>query len=140
MPFAFLHNGSVKVLFCIFLLSILSFAARKPAPAADPDYIFALSAADHFLQAWETGDYEAGVVMLTDAAKQNISEKEMDEFFAAEKQGMRGFELSHGKKLDAGKYDFPVVLLEGKGKTPRNSHIVVIKESKNEWVIDRLPQ
>ena len=122
------------------LLSILSFAAKKPIPAADPDYILALSAADHFLQAWQTGDYESGLVMLTDAAKQNLSETQMDEFFAAEKQGTRGFELSHGKKLEAGKYEFPVALLEGKGKVPHLSHIVVIKESKNEWVIDRLPQ
>jgi hypothetical protein len=140
MPFAFLHNGSVKVFVCIFLLSTLSFAAKKPIPVPDADYIFALSAADHFLYSWEAGDYEGGVVMLTDAAKQNISETQMDEFFAAEKQGTRGFELSHGKKLEAGKYEFPVVLLEGKGKIPHSSHIVVIKESKNEWVIDRLPQ
>ena len=66
------------------LLSILSFAAKKPIPAADPDYILALSAADHFLQAWQTGDYESGLVMLTDAAKQNLSETQMDEFFASE--------------------------------------------------------
>ena len=111
----------------------------KAVPAADPDYLFALGAADHFLQAWETRDYEAGVVMLTDAAKQNISETQLDEFFAADKQGTRGFELPHGKKLEAGKYEFPVLLLEGKGKPPRFARIVVIKESKNEWVVDRLP-
>jgi hypothetical protein len=129
----------VKVFLSVILLSTLSLAAKKPVPAADPDYIFALGAADHLLQSWESGDLEAGVVMLTDAAKQNISESQLDDFFATEKQGPRGFELSHGKRLDAGKYDFPVALFEGKNKPPRLSHLIVIKESKNEWVVDRLP-
>jgi hypothetical protein len=135
---AFRHNGSVKVFLSIILvfLSTLSLAAKKPVPATDPDYIFALAAAKHFLQAWETRDYETGVVMLTDAAKQNISETQLDEFFAAEGQGMRAFEVAHGKKLQSGEYDFPVALLGGKR---RYSRLVVIKEGKNEWVIDRLP-
>jgi hypothetical protein len=140
LPLAFLHNVSVKVFLSIILLSTLSFAAKKPVPAVDNDYIFALRAANHLMQAWQTGDLEAGVVMLTDAAKQDISEAQLDEFFAADKQGTRGFELSHGKKLEAGKYDFPLTLFDGRGKTPRIAHLIVIKESKNEWVIDRLPQ
>jgi hypothetical protein len=140
LALTFLHNVKVKVFLSIILLSTFSFAARKPVPAVDNDYIFALSAANHLLDAWQTGDLEAGVVMLTDAAKQNISESQLDEFFAGDKQGTRGFELLHGRKLEAGKYDFPLALFEGKGKPPRISHLVVIKESKNEWVIDRLPQ
>lgn len=135
--------GSVKFYLSIALIfsSALSFAAKKAVPAADPDYLFALGAADHFLQAWETRDYEAGVVMLTDAAKQNISENQLDGFFAAEKQATRAFEVAHGKRLQAGKYEFPVALLEGRGRNPapRYSRIVVIREGKNDWVIDRLP-
>ncbi|HEX4484869.1 MAG TPA: hypothetical protein VH088_01290 [Terriglobales bacterium] len=130
----------MKVFLSIILLSTLAFAAKKPVPVVDKDYILALSAADHLMQAWQTGDLEAGVVMLTDAAKQGTSEDQLDEFFAADKLGTRGFELTHGKKLEAGKYDFPVALFEGKGKPPRLSHLIVIKESKNEWVVDSLPQ
>ena len=124
----------------VIFVSALSFAAKKAVPAADRDYLFALDAADHFLEAWETRDYEAGVVMLTDAAKQNISEMQLGEFFAAENQGTRAFEVAHGKRLQAGKYEFPVALFEDKGNAaPRYSRIVVIREGKNEWVIDRLP-
>ena len=108
----------------------------------DPDYLLALSMADHFLQAWESRDYEAGVVMLTDVAKQSISESQLDELFGAEKSGSRGFELGHGKKLHPGRYEFPVMLFEGgKGQNAasRYSRLVVVKEGKNEWVIDQLP-
>jgi hypothetical protein len=126
----------------IIFLNGFSFAAKnKTVAAVDPDYIFALSAADHFLQAWETRDYEAGVVMLTDTAKQDISESQLDAFFAAEQQGQRAFEVVHGKKLSAGRYEFPVALFEGKGNraVPRYSRMVVIKEGRHDWVIDRLP-
>lgn len=132
-------------LIVIFLSSIaFSFAAKTKvaAPAPDPDYILALSSADHFLQAWETRDYEAGVVMLTDAAKQSISESRLDELFGSEDSGPRGYELVHGKKLHPGRYEFPVALFEGgKGRNtaPRYSRLVVIKEGRSEWVIDQLP-
>lgn len=101
-----------------------------------------MSAADHFLQAWESRDYEAGVVMLTDVAKQSVSEAQLDELFGTEKSGTRGFEVLHGKKLHPGRYDFPVALFEGaKGKNaaPRLSRLIVVREGKNEWVIDQLP-
>jgi hypothetical protein len=134
----------VKSYFCIFLifLSLPSLAAKgKTSVAPDPDYIYALASVNHFLQAWETRDYESGVVMLTDEAKQHISESQLDQFFGGERQSPRAFEVSHGKRLASGKYEFPVALLEGKGKnsTPRSSRIVVIREGKNEWIIDRLP-
>lgn len=79
--------------------------------------------------------------MLTDAAKQDISQSQLDDFFEAEKPEPRAFEVGHGKRLLAGKYEFPVVLHEGRGRIapPRAARIVVIREGKNEWVIDRLP-
>lgn len=80
--------------------------------------------------------------MLTDAAKQSISESQLDELFGAEKSGSRGFELVHGKKLHPGRYEFPVVLFEGgKGRNAasRYSRLVVVREGKDEWVIDQLP-
>lgn len=125
----------------IFLSSVAFSAKTKTAGAPDPDYIFALSAADHFLQAWEARDYEAGVVMLTDAAKQGTSESQVGEFFSAEQQGPRAYEVVRGKKLVAGRYEFPVVLFDGKASnsSPRYSRLVVIKEGRHDWVIDRLP-
>jgi hypothetical protein len=127
----------------VFLSSFaFSFTGKTKVVPPDPDYVLALSAADRFLQAWESRDYEAGVVMLTDVAKQSISESQLDELFGAEKSGWRGFEVVHGRKLHAGRYEFPVVLFEGgKGQNaaPRYARLVVIREGKNEWVIDQLP-
>jgi hypothetical protein len=34
--------------------------------APDPDYVLALSAANHFLHAWQANDQETGILMLTD--------------------------------------------------------------------------
>jgi hypothetical protein len=130
---------SVLILLCSFAFS---FAGKAKIASPDPDYVLALSVADHFLQAWESRDYEAGVVMLTDVAKQGISESQLDELFGAEKSGSRGFEVAHGKKLHQGRYEFPVVLFEGakaKNAASRFSRLVVVREGKNEWVIDQLP-
>jgi len=33
---------------------------------ADPDYVFALGTANRFLHAWQTGDLETGMVLLSD--------------------------------------------------------------------------
>ena len=138
--------GNVRFYFCSVVILLSSFAfsftgKTKLAPP-DPDYVLALSAADHFLQAWESRDYEAGVVMLTDVAKQSISESQLDELFGAEKSESRGFEVMHGKKLHPGRYQFPVVLFTGskaRNAAPRYSRLVVVREGKNEWVIDQLP-
>jgi hypothetical protein len=132
-----------RLLLLVFVLVVsilLSAKNRTPVVAADPDYISALGAANHFLQAWETRDYETGIVMLTDAAKQGISEERLDALFSPEHPGQRAYEVMHGRKLQAGRYAFPVALFEnGKGRgNPRYSQIVVVRESKEEWVVDKL--
>ncbi len=132
-----------RLIFSILILSALLPAKTKvPVTAApDPDYIYALSAADHFLQAWATHDYETGIVMLTDTAKQGISEDQLDEIFSPDHPTQRAYEVLHGKKLQAGRYVFPVALFEGigKGRAPRYSRVIVIKEAKDEWEVERLP-
>lgn len=134
-----------RLIFSILILSaLLPAKTRTPAAAAaDPNYIFALSVADHFLQAWATHDYETGIVMLTDTAKQGISEDRLDEIFSPDHPVQRAYEVLHGKKLQAGRYVFPVALFEGAGKgragSPRYSRVIVIKEAKDEWEVDKLP-
>ena len=56
----------------ILLLSLPTWAGgshkrHSPAPMpADPDYVFALGTANRFLHAWQTGDLETGMVLLSD--------------------------------------------------------------------------
>src|ERR1700685_2477215 len=55
-----------------FLLQVSS-AKAKPSPALDSGYLPALAAADHFLQAWQSGDVENGMVLLTRHGKDSAT-------------------------------------------------------------------
>ncbi len=120
-------------------------AQAKPFPsrAPDVDYIPALAAANRFLQAWQMQDQEAGLMMLTDAAKQSSSEERLQTFFSPGPDA--AYEISPGKKLKAGRYSFPVALYQsvpGKpGQRVRlwHSQLVVMRAGKNEWGIGKLP-
>ena len=153
----FLHNGLVSLplrisLPVLLLCGLLSFATHisaktKPSPAAsaDHDYVLALAAANHLLNAWETQDSERGLVLLTDAAKHQSSEDRLQAFFSPSSATQRAHEIRGGKKLKDGRYGFPVTLFEiaagqeRKWTHPRFSRILVIKAGKDDWVIDKLP-
>lgn len=112
--------------------------------ASDPDYIVALSLANQFLHAWMQQDHEAGLMMLTDQAKHRSTEERLQAFFSASPDSQQAFEISHGKKVKSGRYEFPVALLEvvpGKGSTVhrRFSQIIVTRTSRNDWAVDKLP-
>ncbi|HVO80069.1 MAG TPA: hypothetical protein VMT28_05030 [Terriglobales bacterium] len=119
-------------------------AKSKPSTssALDHDYISALAAANQFLHAWRTQDHEAGLILLSDAARQRTSEDRLQGFFSPASGTVQAFEIRHGKKLKPGRYSFPVVLLE---ITPlhavhqRFSHIIVTRASKEDWAVDKLP-
>ena len=120
------------------------FSAKTNTPTADPNYVFALAAANRFLRAWQTQDHETGLVMLTDAAKHHTSEDRLQTFFSSESTAQPAFEINRGKKLKAGRYSFPVVLFDvastsRKSQYPRHSQIVVVKTGKDDWAIDKLP-
>src|SRR5512143_2802276 len=75
------------VILLVFLPS-LNWAKSKPkaktaSATVDPDYVSALATANRFLHAWQVQDHETGVLMLTDAAKQHLSEERLDAFFSA---------------------------------------------------------
>jgi hypothetical protein len=129
----------------------LSFASRTDAVRpdrvsssrhSDLDYIPALATANRFLQAWQTQDHEAGLLMLTDAAKQHSSEDRMDAFFSSGADA--AYEIARGKKVRTGRYTFPVTLFPSHSGTaryerPQKSEILVVRTGKDEWAIDRLP-
>jgi len=131
----------------VLLLSLPCLAkprSKAPASTVDADYVSALATANRFLHAWQVQDHETGVLLLTDAAKQQTSEDRLDAFFSAGDSIEDGFEISRGKKLQAGRYRFPVALwqsIPGKNRSlhPRFSEIVVVRTGKDDWAIDKLP-
>jgi hypothetical protein len=112
------------------------------APAPDPGYASALGAANRFLQAWQNQDHETGLLMLTDVAKQHSSEDRLEAFFSSGRDA--AYEIARGKKLKAGCYAFPVALFTSvtgiaNFARPQKSEIVVVRDGKDEWAIDKLP-
>jgi hypothetical protein len=111
--------------------------------AFDSDYISALSAANHFLYAWQTNDQETGILMLTDHMKQKTLEKALASFFSSSAATSQSFEIGHGRKLGPGRYKFPVTLFQtnaNRRTRPQASTLVVVRAGKNDWAIDKLPE
>jgi hypothetical protein len=135
----------VALLLFSLLLStclLLSAEARaRPASAAlDRNYAAALAAANRFLAAWQAQDRENGLVMLTEAAKQHVSEDRLEQFFSPGADA--AYEISRGRKMDGGRYVFPVTLFgarAGHRAQPRVSQMIVVESSQNDWAVDRLP-
>jgi hypothetical protein len=123
----------------LFLLPLA--AKTKPTAALDPGYVPALAAADRLLQAWQSGDAESGMVLLTTHAKQAATPEVVERFFSD--PGPSAYEITRGKLLKNGRYEFPVVLVIG---TTKNSHprrrfssIVVVNTGHKDWAVDKLP-
>ena len=121
-------------------LPLRAHSARHSARrvASDPAYSQALAAANRFLHAWQTQDHEAGIMMLSDAARQQVSPETLQDFFTPAADA--AFEIQHGQRLSARAYSFPVVLfgLPGTGRA-HSSRIVVSKVGKDDWAVEKLP-
>ncbi len=99
----------------------------------------ALAAADRFLQAWQGGDIETGLVMLTAQAKNGTSHDEIEHVFFTSTPS--AYEIDRGKLLRRGRYEFPIVLMGVSAKKPRRrfARIVVLNTGHNDWAVDKLP-
>ena len=112
----------------------------RPASSLDSGYVSALAAADHFLQAWQSGDREQGMALLTSHAKEVSSTEALEKFFAG--SALSAYEIGRGKWLKRGRYEFPVVLVSASAKnTPRRRFlsIVIVDTGNNDWAVDKLP-
>jgi hypothetical protein len=114
-----------------------------PSSLLDREYVGALALANRFLAAWQIQDHEAGIVLLTDAAKRQISEDQLQIFFAPGSEIQQGYEINRGRKLAVGRYTFPVALFEigpdHKWVHPHFSQIIVVNSGKDDWAVDKLP-
>jgi hypothetical protein len=135
--------ASRRLLFIlIFSLLLRPLSAKtKPAPALDSGYLPALAAADHLLQAWQSGDVESGMALLTTHVKETATTDSVEKFFTG--QGPAAYEIEPGKIVKHGRYEFPVVLVTGDSRKPhfrrRFSSIVVVNTGNNDWAVDKLP-
>ena len=129
------------VIVCLSLLLSPLAAKTRSAPALDPGYVPALAAADHLLQAWQSGDVENGMVLLTSHAKETATTDVVERFFS--NPGPAAYEIERGKLLRRGRYEFPVVLVSGTSNKVhvrrRFSSIIVVNTGNNEWAVDKLP-
>ena len=126
-----------------FFLTMPAWARVHSHPAkqenpSDPGYVLALGAANHFLHAWQTGDVETGMVLVSDGLRHTQSADKLEEFFSNATD--RAFEITRGHGHH-GLYSFPVVLvtLRGSHVVRRFSEIILVETGKNDWVVDKLP-
>jgi hypothetical protein len=138
-------TAAVLALALCLALGGSSFAGTKSRghrPPSDSDYISALAAANHFLQAWQMHDQETAVLLLTNAAKQHCSEERLDSFFASDSQA--AYEIGRGKRLKTGRYLFPVTIFAGAHSTlsgssrPHHTKVIVTRTGNGEWGMDKL--
>ncbi len=133
-------SAPALVLLCISILLSPLAAKTRPAHDIDSGYISALAIADRFLQAWQSGDTENGIALLTSRAKEAATTDGIDRFFSNSTPS--AYEIGRGKLLKHGRYEFPVVLVSAsKNNRPRRrfSSIVIVDTGHNDWAVDKLP-
>ena len=134
----FLPSVSLLFLLCLAPAELVQARTKSASVTVNGDYVFALATANRFLSAWQNQDRENGLVMLTDAAKEGKSEDQLGDFFSPGDGA--AYEIGRGRKLTAGRYSFPVTLLEASRWRvhPRLSQVVVVRSGR-DWAIDRVP-
>ena len=125
----------------LVIFAVPSSGKSKTAPPVDPDYVYALATANHFLHAWQTQDQETAILLLSDRLKQRTSESLLNALLSSNISKPQSFEIGRGKKLAPGRYQFPIALFQAKAKwtRPQTASLVVVKNGYNDWAIDRLP-
>jgi hypothetical protein len=132
----------------VFMASMMSLSTTvsaqpsksKSTSSLGRDYAEALAAADHFLQAWQSSDMENGMALLTARAKQTVSRENLTKLFANAEPA--AYEITRGKLVKRGRYEFPVVLVDRSQTTHirrRFSSMVLVETGNNDWAVDKLP-
>lgn len=76
--------------------------------------------------------------MLTDAARQEVSDDKLQEFFSPGDHA--AFEIQRGRRINGGEFVFPVALFgTTQNERPRASRLVIMRTGKDEWAVNRLP-
>ena len=112
--------------------------SAKPTAPNDSGYVFALGTANRFLHAWQTGDLETGMILLSDHVRGSQNAESLEQLFSSGSD--RAYEIGRGKG-HRGRYRFPVVLVtkQGSGLHRTFSEIILVRTGKNDWAVDKLP-
>jgi hypothetical protein len=112
--------------------------SAKPAAPNDSGYVSALGTANRFLHAWQTGDLETAMVLLSDHVRGSHTAETLEQLFSSGSD--RAYEIGRGKG-HPGRYRFPVVLVTktGSGLHRTFSEIILVHTGRNDWAIDKLP-
>jgi hypothetical protein len=124
----------------IILSPLLAGSKTLPIPSIDSSYVSALAAADRLMQAWQADDVEHGMALLTSHAKRSATSDQVEKFFSNE--GVSSYEITRGKLLRRGCYEFPVALIDTGSNHHARRHfstIVVVNTGNNDWAVDKLP-
>jgi len=124
----------------LILCLCLPLAAKTlPAPGLESGYVSALAAADRFLHAWQSGDLENGMVLLSGHAKEMATADAVEKFFSNSVPS--GYEIGRGKLIKPGRYLFPVVFVTASKNRARRkfSTILIVDTGGNDWAVDKLP-
>ena len=104
----------------------------------DPTYSSALAAANRFLHAWQDQDHEAGILMLADSGRQHTSPELLQSFFSPGPDA--AYEIARGQRLKPDEYAFPLVLFGSSSDPhPRSCKLIVVREGKGDWAVEKLP-
>ena len=139
------------IFFCLLGCANPLLARPKAHPSArqsatvDSSYVAALAIGNRLMYAWQTQDEENGLVLLTDAAKENATEDGIEIFFTPASGTQRTYEIGRGRLLKPGRYLFPVMMFEVSAQgapkriRPESAQLIVVQTAGNEWAVDKLP-
>lgn len=137
-----------RVVSCLIAVALAFFAspvawAKKHKAATQPtdsNYIAALATANRFLATWQDNDQAAAMPWITNRAKQQSTEEGVDKLFSG--SSIRAFEISRGRLVRRGRYQFSIVLLQNddSGHTRRRfTELIITNTGNNDWAVDKLP-
>ena len=137
-----------RVVPCLIAIALAFFASpvawakkhKATTQPTDSNYIAALATANRFLAAWQENDQAAGMPWITNRAKQQSTEEGVDKLFSG--SSTRAFEISRGRLMRQGRYQFSIVLLQndGSGHTRRRfTELIITNTGNNDWAVDKLP-
>ena len=131
----------IAIALAFFLPPVASAKKHKAAiQPADSNYIAALATANRFLATWQDNDQAAAMPWITNRAKQQSTEEGVDKLFSG--SSTRAFEISPGRLVRQGRYQFSIVLLQNddSGHTRRRfTELIITNTGNNDWAVDKLP-
>ena len=135
------------VLFILFMSGYVY--PQKPQSKViriDGNYVLALSAANHFLEAWRWRRQAEELKLLSDSLKRKLSPEQLSENLSGiSNPHHEAYEVCSGKWLSSRRISFQVQLFFAvTGDTiwsqqPKRSRIVLERGDNNEWLVDELP-